>query len=177
MKHLFNKYAKSIIGILAIVLLSSATSLKPNDNYLYESIYIYQFTKYVEFDTGKEVRPLVIGVLGNPKAADGLRKITDYANLHTKQFIVKHFASISEMDDCDILFLTRDNTRKFLMVAAKLKGTSTLFITEDPKLSRRGSCINFIPEEGKLTFELSQKQIEQRGLKVSERLKRLAVLI
>ena len=177
MKNTLNKYAKNIIGILAIVLLSSATSLRPNDNYLYESIYIYQFTKYVEFDTGEKNRPLVIGVLGNSKAADGLRKITDYANLHKKQFVVKHFTSIHEMESCDILFLTRDNTRKFLMVSAKLKGTSTLFITEDPKLSRRGSCINFVPEDGKITFELSQEQLEQRGLKVSQSLIRLGVLI
>lgn len=177
MEYLLNKYTRSIIGIISFVILCSATNFTPNQNYLYESIYIYRFAKDLEFDTQKEEQPIIIGVLGNPQAVKGLRNITDYANLHSTQFIVKHFASINEMEDCDILFLTRDNTRKFLMVSAKLKGTSTLFVTEDPRLSRRGSCINFVPKGNKITFELSQSQLKQRGLRVSDQLKRLAVLI
>jgi hypothetical protein len=54
---------------------------------------------------------------------------------------------------------------------------SILVVTESEGLGAKGSDINFVVKDGKLAFELNQLSINKQGLRVSNELTRLAILI
>ena len=62
-------------------------------------------------------------------------------------------------------------------VMEKINTQSILVVTEEPGLALKGSDINFIIKDGKLAFELNQASVTKQGLKVSNELSRLAILI
>ena len=62
-------------------------------------------------------------------------------------------------------------------VMEKINTQSILVVTEEPGLALKGSDINFIVKDGKLAFELNQASVNKQGLKVSNELTRLAILI
>jgi hypothetical protein len=62
-------------------------------------------------------------------------------------------------------------------VLKKIKGMSTLVVTEKAGLARKGSVINFINVENKQKFELNKTNANKNGLVVSSNLMSLGIAI
>jgi hypothetical protein len=60
---------------------------------------------------------------------------------------------------------------------SKIRGKSTLIITEKPGLARQGAAINFVVQENKTKFELNKGNAEKYDLKVSSNLLSLAIVV
>jgi hypothetical protein len=84
---------------------------------------------------------------------------------------------VAAIKKCNILYVPSKKSGELTDVLTKVTGLSTLVITEDPGMGAKGSNINFIIKDGKLTFELNQSAFNKQNLKVSNELTRLAILI
>lgn len=136
---------------------------------------IMHITKYVEWGSGKAT-VIRIGVVNNVKLVDALNEIVKEKNINFKNVEVSRRSDVDNIEDIDILFLTKKSSGLCSKISAKAEAEKILVITEMKSASMICPTINFIEENGKLKFELYTKIADNCGLMVSEQLKKYAVL-
>jgi len=76
-----------------------------------------------------------------------------------------------------MLFIPAERSKTLEEIKTKLNNASTLLITENAGLGKKGSNINFVVVDGKLRFELNRAATEKANLKIANDLTKLAILI
>jgi hypothetical protein len=157
---------------------TAALATQAQTDYRFHSIFIYNFTKYIQWPAQQQSGDFVIGVLGNsPNVVEELTKVTTNKMVGSQKIVVKKYKSAAEATDCHILFLPSSVSHTFDDVQSKLKGKPTLVITEKSGLAQKGSGINFIIQDNKWKFELNEAATQSSGLKVSRELSQLAISV
>jgi hypothetical protein len=144
-------------------------------DYRFHSVFIYNFTKYIQWPAEHQSGDFIIGVLGSSAISAELEKMAANKTVGAQKIVVKKFKSITEAADCHILFLPSTGNYNFDDVRNKFKGKPTLIITEKSGLAQKGSGINFIMQDNKWKFELNEAATQSAGLKVSRELSKLAI--
>lgn len=144
----------------------------------YQSLFIYNFAKYIkwpgDFNNGK----FVIGVLGSSEITEDLKNMVSIKkSIHGLQMEVTEIASLDEMVSCNLLFVTEDFCDNLEEVQNALNGTPTLIVTDKTGMAEQGAAINFVEQDGKIRFELNQSGTENLGLKISTSLTSLAIIV
>ena len=119
----------------------------------------------------------VIGVLGTSAIQKDLKAMATSKKVNGMSIEIRHFNSASEVDDCHILYVAANESKKFDQVLTQTNSKPVLLVTDNPGLANKGATINFVEVEGKIKFELNQKNAEERGLKVAGSLASLAILV
>jgi len=163
-----------LIGLLAVSSFVSAQERPVHEVY---SMMVYNFVRYVQWPDHTTGGEFVIGVIGNSEMYNTLNEWYGGKAKGTKTFVIKKFNSASEMSNCHVVFIDTNKSGEFDAVNNKVKGQSTLVITDRSGLGQRGSSINFKTVDNKLKFELNQKAVEASNLKVSSSLSAMAILI
>lgn len=161
-----------------LFLIAGITSIFGQSEYKYEPIFTYNFTKYVKWPAGRS-GDFIIGVCGSKVALERFKSFFDVSrrNKGGQNIVVKPVSSLSEIEDCSILFLTK-NAKIDLAETSKIAiKQSILVVTEQPKIVMSSSMINMIVVDGKMKFELNQQLTERAKLQISAELRRLAILL
>ncbi|MBL4716382.1 MAG: hypothetical protein COC01_04385 [Bacteroidetes bacterium] len=169
-------YIKYVLVLLAFMVVSFSSwgqRLDPK----YETIFIYQITKYIEWPA--DMNTFVISVVGNEDdpIVKELRKMTAVKKVMGKTMSVKVFKNASEVTDSRMIFVTYKNSASIPTIAGKLTGKKTILLAEKAGMAKQGAAINFINKGGKMKFELNKGTVTKVGLKVSSSLEKLAILI
>lgn len=143
----------------------------------FQSIFIYNFSKYVKWPDNMNSGKFVIGVIGSPAMQSELKAMAATKNVNGLPIEVRQFNSVAEVKDCHILYLASTESGKLDQIVSQTNGKSILIVTDKPGLAEKGASINFVEVDGKIKFELSQQNAEQRGLKVAGSLSSLAILV
>ena len=85
--------------------------------------------------------------------------------------------SATDAPKCNIIYILSDNSAQLIDVAGKLKGKSTLIVTDKPGMAKQGSAINFVIFENKQKIELNKANIDKYKLKVASTLVEMAIQI
>ncbi len=144
-------------------------------DYKFHSIYVYNFTKYIEWPTpAPEFRIHILG--GNANILDTFKSMAESKQVSGSKITVKQFSNINSLTtECDIVFVPNSESSVAAKVIDKFKGKSTLVITEKNGLCESGSCINFVLVDNRLKFEINKSAIDQAGLKVSAQLLQMGI--
>ncbi|MCC5932452.1 MAG: YfiR family protein [Cyclobacteriaceae bacterium] len=144
----------------------------------YQSVFIYNFTKYIKWPAEFADNKIQIAVLGNSDVFTSLHEMAEKKS-HSAgiQLNVVKINSLDELSNCHVLFIPDRQSNKLDEVNEKTQGKNILIVTEKNGMAAQGAVINFIEEGGKLKFELNQEQAEKRGLKVSGSLISLAKIV
>ena len=162
---------------IILFLLLFATSFAFGQKEKFEAIYIYNFTKKIEWPKEASTGDFVIGIYGDTELITELQKVAASRKVGTRSIVIKTFTEASEIETCHILFVAEDKCGKLSEAKAKLAGAPTLFVTDKSGMAKKGAGINFFMKDGKLKFELNEKEVESKGLKVGDALKKLATII
>lgn len=142
------------------------------------SIFIYNFTKYIQWPDEYNTGDFIIGVYGETKLIKELDKLAQLRNVNGRKIVIKTYNSIKEIDaKCQILFIDVAQSNNLSEVLEKTKTRSMLIVTNKDGLGKTGSLINFTTLEGKPTFEMNINALERRNLKFAQQLKTLAIII
>lgn len=168
------KISKIIFGILILSVIPFAAK---SQDYRIHSVFIYNFTKYIQWPSSEQSGDFVIGVLGNSPIVASLEKLASERKIGTRSMVVKKFSSVAEITKCHMLFIPDRYSNDLEAALAKTGGQSTLIMTERNGLGAKGSNINFITVDGKQKFELNRAATDRAQLKVSNELTSLAIVI
>ncbi len=168
---------KLITATLAIVLLFSASDLFAQKG-KFQAVFIFNFYKQMEWPAKYKNTEFVIGILGKSEVKPMLEKLTTSRTSGGRtRFVIKQFNTPSQISKCQMLYIPSNQSAKFNEVTRKLRGTSTLVITEKAGLGGRGAGINFVKINRRLRFEMNRSSLRKAHIEVSQMLKTLAILI
>ncbi len=175
---------KGLILIFPVLFLTLASfvmkekSQKVDTNAKIKAVFIYNFTKYIEWPSSHQQGEFKIGILGeNPPLYSELDKMSKVKKVANRSFSITSFKDLEEINVPHILYIPGDNTDLLKEAVKKLKGKSTLIVTEKPGTAQQGSVINFIVVGNRQKFELNKANAHNHNLKVATALENLAVLV
>src|SRR6478609_9478289 len=161
--------------LLKAILLSSTSLLA--QSYQLHSVFLYSFTRYVQWPEEMNKGDFDILVLGDSPITPELKKMADLKKVGDRAIKVYHIKEAAEIRKCNILFIPADKSQQLPDILTKVGTSSILVVTEQEGLGAKGSGINFITKEGKLAFEMKQAAMAKQKLKASTELTRLAIVI
>lgn len=146
-------------------------------NYKMHTVFIFSFTRYIQWPDTYNSGDFEIMVLGDSPIVDELKAMAAAKKVGERNIKVTRINAVSEIRKCNILFVPAAKSADIADVMGKVTTQSILVVTEEPGLGAKGSNVNFITKDGKLAFELNQNAASRQGLKISNELSRLAILI
>ena len=167
---------KTLISLFAGLLLTSIGSNAQTLNYKIASLYVYNFTKYIEWPVSKS-NEFVIAVYGTSPLTDELKKFIVGKHVGEKSITVEKVMSVDEANGCQILFVPLSESANIKKISDQLKGKPILIVCEKEGLNKKGASISIFLDEdddNKTKFELNQVYIKFNGLLISQSLVTLA---
>jgi hypothetical protein len=178
-KRYFYKF-RVLLPVLALAIVClSATLADPREdtNAKIKAVYLYNFSKYVEWPEDWKSGSFVVTVIGsNSSLLSELGKMAQ-KSVGTQQISVKSVSSASSLEHSHIVFLPIESSGMLNEVISKVKGSSTLIVTEKQGLARQGAAINFIIKDNKQAFEINKTNAERYKLKINSNLMKLGTLV
>ncbi len=142
-----------------------------------QSIFIYNFTRLVEWPESYKSGDFIIGVLGNSDIYSELEAYTTGKKVGMQSIVIKRFKDISEVDKCHILFVSYNKSTGLPDILKKTDSSPTLIIGEKKNIMNEGAGIGFVLVDDKLKFELNIPSATRNGLKVNSKLQEMAMTV
>jgi hypothetical protein len=163
------------IVLLNVFVVMSVVSNGQTQNYQTHTLFMYSFTRFIQWPPEESEGDFEIVVLGESPILSELKVMAERKKAGSRVIHVSRINSLAEYKKSHILYMGTDWSPKFPEVAAKIGEDPVLLVTEQATPANKG-CINFVNnKEGKLSFELNRPSIDKHKLKVSAELSRLAV--
>jgi hypothetical protein len=140
-------------------------------------LFIYNFTRYFDWPESNKSGDFVIEIIGHESVYKELLKLTAGKKVGNQNFLIKNFTSPEGIDNCSIVFVGHWHSRFLPEVLTKVSDAPTLVITEADGMLDRGSCINFVIQEGSIKFEMNSSNVQKRRLKTDPRIRELALKV
>jgi hypothetical protein len=168
----------TLILFFALSILSLTAFLPDPDegtNAKIKAIYIYNFTKYVEWPSESKQGNFVVGISGTSASLyNELNKMASTKMVGSQKIEIISINSSSDAARCHIIFIANNSTL-LPDIILKVKGKNTLIVTENAGLTKQGAGISFVLVDSKQKIELSKANIESHNLKVANSLEQMAV--
>ena len=158
------KSALVIFGLLALCATTKAQDEK------FKALFMFNFTKYIEWPQAKQSGDFVIGVIGNSSIVDELNAIASKKTVGAQTIKVKQVSSADDVTKMHIVYVTEGKSGEASGVAGQIKGKGVVLITDKAGFAQTTSGINYIKKDGKPNFEVSGKHLSEAGVKVSSQL-------
>jgi hypothetical protein len=164
---------KILLSLMALFLASTAymqTSIPKA-----QTLFIYNFSRLIEWPSTYRTGNFVIGILGTADIAAELEVYTKGKKVGTQNIEVIRYKAPSEIQNCHILFIPFSRTKQISEVLAAMNSKSTLIITEKTGALDEGSAINFVIMNDKMKFELKPENANKYGIKFSSKLQEMSL--
>jgi hypothetical protein len=168
---------KLLLAFLSFIMLSVSTFAQDKEKY--ETIFIYNFTKYINWPEDYIPGKFVIGVLGDGMIVESLESMAKSKKKTSKgdPIEIVKYKSVEEIGPCHILFVPESSIKNMSEVVAQTASQSILLIADTPGMAGKGAVINFVLKDGKLKFELNEENAATRNLSIASQLVSLAIVI
>jgi hypothetical protein len=160
---------------LAFVFLVGALAIKcePAEEYHVKGAYLLNFAKFVEWpaDAYKgPADPIAICVLGANPFGPELAEAAQAAVVQNRGVTVRQIQDPQQARQCQIVFVSVSERKRFRAVLEATKGTSVLTVGESEGFVAGGGVIEFRVEESKVKMEISADAARLAGLHISAKL-------
>lgn len=167
--------------VLAAALPAGSSSLPPADSATYEydvkAVFLYNFTRYVQWPEAVEAGDLTIVVLGESGIVEPLREIARKRATGQSPIVVRQCLEVGQIGRPRILFIARSAVPQIARVLEATRGTDILTVGEAEGLAARGVAVNFVERDGTIKFEMSERTLREARVQVSSQLLKLAILV
>lgn len=170
---------KGLLIGLCVLFLPSFNTPAIDTNAKLKAMFIYNFTRYVDWPQSYKEGNFVIGILGKSTLNTELTNFVSQGKKAggTQPFEIKNFTSNAGITKCHILIVSSEFAGDLGDVFNKVKSSSTLVVTEKRGMAEQGAAINFVVHKNKQEFELNKANAEKHDLKVSSTLEKFAAKV
>lgn len=160
-------------GLLLLFFVSNSYSQDAK----FKALFMYNFTKYIEWPVEKQKGDFVIGVYGGSPITKELSIIAQKKKVGIQPIKVRQVNTYSEMKGCNILFVPANRSLKIEEIVSNCSGRGTVLITEKEGMAILYSGLNYVKVNGKQSFEVNRGNLEKQGVKVNSVLLSLGIVI
>ncbi len=143
----------------------------------FKALFMYNFTKYLEWPAARKQGDFVIGIYGASAITQELNVIAGKKTVGTQNIQVKVVSTPAEVGMCHILYVPENKSSKVPEIITQCSGKSVVLITDKPGMAQTLSGLNYVNVDGKQSFEINKALIEKQGVKVNSVLLSLGIVI
>ncbi len=138
------------------------------------SLFIYNFAKYSQWPDGNS-GSFKITVLGNSTVYNELKKISASKKINGRTIEVVNIKSVNDIGQPDLLFIPTNESKELANVISNTDGKPIMVISEKKGSFQNGACVSFyVGSDSKLKFQINDKELTSRNLKMAQSLKNMA---
>ena len=167
------------LAAVAIILVAGGAHAQVEE-YQVKAAFLYNFAKFVEWPPHvfkNAGDPISICVLGKNPVENALEEAVAGKAVEGRTFLVRQIAEINPGCNCQILFVSSSERKRFRSSAAGIKGLGILTVGEAQDFAAEGGVINFKLEAGRIRLEINLDAAEQAQLRISSKLLSLAQIV
>jgi hypothetical protein len=167
----------AVVALLAFYVTPCFAQTPVAPEYQIKAAFLYKFCNYIEWPPeafSSESSPLKIGVAGSGALVDELRNTVRGLTIKSRHLLVQQVNSDDVVQDLQVLFIARSENQRMTHLLTLARGYPVLLVTEVPPGIDAGSVINFVVQENRVRFDISQAAAAQQGLKLSAQLLKVA---
>lgn len=176
--HTVLQVIRSTMAALLIALLSTpATSMAdeaPDTEYRIKAAFLYNFSRFTVWpeETLQGRSEFSLCTLGSTRLREQLDTLAG-KTVHNKTIVVKHFDSMEDVLDCQLVFIGElDDLTETLWT---LKAQPVLTVSNDEGFTEDGGIIQFKLIDNKIRFRINVDAAKSSRLAISSKLLSLAI--
>jgi hypothetical protein len=165
--------------VCALVLVLAAPSATANDapalraeETQVKAAFLFNFAKFTNWPVPPD-GPLVIGIAGDPAFAEVVERVVKGRTVNGRELVARRHHEGQDLVGCHVLFIGEPHRRDISTWLARVRGP-VLTVGETPGFLRDGGMVRLYVENNRVRFQISQKNAEAVGLKISSQLLMLA---
>jgi len=167
------------LGWLLFLESGTARAQEPQPSeYQLKAAFLYNFAKFVEWPTTalpSASSPFVIGILGENPFGEDLAKTVAGKKILEHPISVQLCASLDQATNCHILFISDSEKASLGDLLKRLRGAPVLTVGENDQFLAAGGMVNFVRVANKIHFQINDEPARAAKLKISSKLRNLAV--
>lgn len=166
-------------GLLVLLWSLPVQAVAPE--YQVKAAILYKFAVFVEWPAKAfptETSPFVACVLGKDPFGAWLQQEMGEARVGTHPVEIRHSEQGKAAEGCHLIFIGASEQSRLEKILTPLRNTSALIVSDVSdvhQFCRWGGMICLLMEGAKVRFQLNAKAVEQAGLKIDSKLKRVAL--
>ncbi len=165
---------------LSIAVATGAALAGPASEYQVKAVFLFNFSQFVSWPAAafrSADAPLVIGVLGDDPFGGQLDAVVAGERVGGRPLLVRRYRDVSEIKDCQILFIDRSEAQRLRNIVAALRGRSILTVSDIEGASGSGVMIDLVLEGDHVHMRINVAAARASGLALSSQLLRPAQIV
>jgi hypothetical protein len=162
-------------AVMSVAGASGQTSA--SGEYQSKANFISQFPNFIEWPDTAFASPRVpfsVCVFGDFSFGTALAEATRRETFHNRKIDVRWVRKVAHVRGCQILFVSRSESRRYAQVLAAVHNEEILTVGETPEFLGAGGAISFSYDKETLQFEVNLDATKDARLGMSSRLLALA---
>ena len=142
--------------------------------------FIYNLANFVEWpaeDGRKDEDTFVIAVIGNDEICRNLEILVKNEHTKGKAMEVKRYASIADVDNCQILFVGASTTVNMTHILKAAARHNTLTVSASDGFVNLGGMVNLKYQDRRIRIEINIDAAKKVGIKFNAKLLKVATII
>jgi len=167
-----------LLALAGLPAVQEAHAQQPSRENGVKAVFLYNFTKFVEWPPtafATPQSPFVIGIIGPDPFGRFLDETVKGEQYEGRPIVVRRFRDIREAGGAHILYINGHGNMKEILHA--LRGRSILTVSDEDDFATAGGMIRLFTSMNKIRLQINLKSTREAGLNISSKLLRLADII
>ena len=170
-----------ILALIPILLpAASAAGTKLTHEYDLKAAFMFHFAQFVEWPPEalpEGSMPLTIGILGDDPFGTFLDEIVRGERLGARSIQVRRYRRIADIEECNILFISRSENERVAEILAAVKNRPVLTVSDGDGFASQGGIIQFFTDKNRIRIRINLDAAEAANLTISSKLLRVAEVV
>lgn len=167
-----------LTALLASVLLQAGQA----PEYQVKAVFVFNFAQFVDWPPPPDAvpdsaAPLVIGILGEDPFGGFLDATVRGEHLGARPFVLRHYENVEDIEECDILFISRSEAKRMQAILASLKDRPILTVSDADRFAERGGMIRLVTDRHHIRLQINLEAAQGAHLTISSKLLRVAEIV
>lgn len=162
--------------LFALLLVMIGVNTQAQDKYKNQAMFVYNFTRMNAWPQDAQTGDFVIGVFGNSPIQKELADIAATRQAGNRTIVVKQFNNVADISKCQVMYVSSSQSRQVEAISQKLKQDRipALLITDSRNSLDMGAAVNFILDNDRQRYEISETNAKGVGITLGSDMIRLS---
>lgn len=169
-------FLKAITFVAALLLAQSPRA----SEYQVKAVFLFNFVQFVDWPApaaAADSQPLLIGILGSDPFGSFLDETVRGEHLGTRPIQLRRYRQIADIDDCNVLFISRSEAERVPEILSALKNRQVLTVSDGDAFANQGGMIQFVTDKSRIRLRINLEAAQAANVAISSKLLRVAEVV
>ena len=163
-------------SVLVLAGIGGSAAEAPTE-YELKAIFLYNFTKYVEWEQVPAKGTLALCVLGEDPFGAALDGTIEGETVQGRRLVARRIRTVEEALSCQVVFVADSEEARLGEILGALAGKTVLTVGETEGFAVRGGVIHLREDESRIRIVINVDAANRAGLRISSQLLKLGEVV